>query len=119
MPQIKRYLKLPSIEHLEASDQIRQCEIRHSRNSPQLAASTPHEVKDVSAMSSNIGKVKFFDDSKGWGILVNASEQEVFVHYRSIQKDGYKTLKTGQTVEFEQVTTERGLAANEVVVISS
>ena len=47
------------------------------------------------------GKVKWFDDAKGYGFIVQESGDEVFVHFSQIEGDGFRTLSEGQEVEFE------------------
>ncbi len=49
------------------------------------------------------GTVKWFNDSKGFGFIEQESGDDVFVHYSSIQSEGFKSLKEGQAVEFEVV----------------
>lgn len=61
------------------------------------------------------GKVKFFLDEKGFG-FIEAEGKEYFVHYSCIAMKGHKTLKEGQTVEFEVASTEKGLQARNVAV---
>ena len=63
------------------------------------------------------GTVKWFDNEKGYGFIVNADDTDVFTHYRDIQGDGYKTLAEGQRVEYMEVQSDKGLAAKEVQVI--
>jgi cold shock protein len=60
------------------------------------------------------GKVKFFNAEKGFGfIIVDETNEEVFVHFSAIQTDGFKTLEENQAVSFEIMTGDRGkLAAN-------
>ena len=65
-------------------------------------------------MSKSVGTVKWFDNNKGYGFIVNDLGEDVMVHYRSIQMDGYKTLKEGQQVEFLQTKSEKGWQAAEV-----
>ena len=65
-------------------------------------------------MNRSYGIVKWFDDKKGYGFLLNEAEEEVFVHYRAILIEGYKTLKAGQEVTFLQVNAEKGWQAAEV-----
>lgn len=61
------------------------------------------------------GKVKFFNASKGFGfIIVDNTNEEIFVHYSSIISDDYKTLTDGQAVSFEIVDDERGRKADKV-----
>ena len=68
-------------------------------------------------MSERInGTVKGFDHRKGFGFLQLAdNDREVFVHYREIQGEGFRTLYEGQKVEFELIERDRGLAAENVV----
>ena len=60
------------------------------------------------------GTVKWFDNAKGYGFLLNEDGEDVFVHYRSIQGDGYKTLAEGEQVDFLQIKSEKGWQAAEV-----
>lgn len=61
------------------------------------------------------GKVKWFNDSKGYGFIERPDgEDDVFVHFSAIQMDGFKTLSEGQEVEFELVTGDRGPQAANV-----
>ena len=60
------------------------------------------------------GIVKWFDNVKGYGFIVNEAGEDVFVHFRSIEGTGYKKLKEGQQVEFLQVESERGWQAEQV-----
>lgn len=63
------------------------------------------------------GTVKWFDNAKGYGFILNESGTDVMVHYRSIQGEGYKTLREGQAVEFIQTKTDKGWQAAEVELI--
>ena len=60
------------------------------------------------------GKVKWFNESKGFGFIEQESGSDVFVHYTAIQGDGFKTLAEGETVEFEIVDGPKGPAAANV-----
>lgn len=60
------------------------------------------------------GTVKWFDSKKGFGFLVNAAGKDVFVHFSSIEGDGFKSLKDGEKVEYEEVVGEKGLQARGV-----
>jgi CspA family cold shock protein len=62
-----------------------------------------------------VGKVKWFNDSKGYGFIEQESGGDVFVHYSAIKQDGFKTLKTGDKVEFEIVTGPKGPQAADVM----
>lgn len=64
-----------------------------------------------------IGTVKWFDNAKGYGFIVNEDNEDVMVHYRSIHADGYKSLSQGQQVEFFQLKSEKGWQAAEVSVL--
>jgi CspA family cold shock protein len=61
------------------------------------------------------GKVKWFNDSKGFGFIEQESGEDVFVHHSAIQGEGFKTLKEGQTVEFELAEDEKGKKAINVI----
>jgi CspA family cold shock protein len=63
------------------------------------------------------GQVKWFDNRKGWGFITQSDGQDVFVHYRNITGDGFKTLKDGQAVEFDVVQGEKGLHAENVRMV--
>jgi CspA family cold shock protein len=61
------------------------------------------------------GKVKWFNNAKGYGFIGREDGPDVFVHYSSIQLDGYKTLKEGDDVEFDIVQGQKGPQADAVV----
>lgn len=65
-----------------------------------------------------VGKVKWFNETKGFGFIELEGEKDVFVHYTAIRMDGYRTLKEGQPVEFVALETPKGLQASEVVSVS-
>ncbi|NLO74203.1 MAG: cold shock domain-containing protein [candidate division WS1 bacterium] len=60
------------------------------------------------------GRVKWFDARKGYGFIEREGEDDVFVHYSSIQMEGYKALEDGEEVEFEIVQSDRGPQAANV-----
>jgi CspA family cold shock protein len=61
------------------------------------------------------GKVKYFNELKGWGIIAaEDSQQDVYVHYTAINMKGFKTLKEGQEVFYEITQTNRGPQAQNV-----
>lgn len=68
-------------------------------------------------MSKTTGTVKWFNDSKGFGFIEQADGDDVFVHFRAITGDGFKTLKEGQKVEFSISEGEKGLQADDVVAL--
>ncbi len=62
------------------------------------------------------GKVKWFNESKGYGFIEpDGGGRDVFVHYSAIQGEGYKTLSEGQQVEFEITQGEKGPQAANVL----
>lgn len=60
------------------------------------------------------GNVKWFDSKKGYGFIHGPEGQDVFVHYSSIEGDGFRSLREGELVEYELIETAKGLAANHV-----
>nr|WP_312175137.1 cold shock domain-containing protein [Moraxella sp. CTOTU46934] len=63
------------------------------------------------------GVVKWFNDSKGFGFIQRNSGEDIFVHFRAIQGDGYRSLQDGQKVEFIVVEGQKGLQAEEVTKV--
>lgn len=63
------------------------------------------------------GKVKWFNDSKGFGFLEQQGGEDVFVHFSAISGDGFKTLAEGDEVSFEVVKGPKGLQAANVTRI--
>ena len=61
-----------------------------------------------------VGRVKWFNNAKGYGFIVQDGGPEVFVHYSAIQGDGYKTLDEGQSVEFDVTQGPKGEQAANV-----
>ncbi|HLE24952.1 MAG TPA: cold-shock protein [Thermodesulfobacteriota bacterium] len=60
------------------------------------------------------GKVKWFNESKGFGFIEQEGGKDVFVHYSAIQNSGFKTLTEGDVVEFDVVEGPKGLQASKV-----
>jgi CspA family cold shock protein len=60
------------------------------------------------------GTVKWFDVKKGFGFLVSPDGKDVFVHFSCIEGDGFRALKDGERVEYEQVAGDKGLSARNV-----
>ena len=63
-----------------------------------------------------IGTVKWFNGSKGYGFIEREGGEDVFVHFSSIQGDGYRNLTEGQKVEFSIEKGAKGLQASNVVI---
>ncbi len=63
------------------------------------------------------GTVKWFNDSKGFGFIEREDGEDVFVHFRSIRGEGYRTLKQGARVEFDLSQTDKGYQAEDVAEI--
>ncbi|HET6361493.1 MAG TPA: cold-shock protein [Gemmatimonadota bacterium] len=61
------------------------------------------------------GKVKWFNDAKGYGFIQREDGEDVFVHFTAIQSDGFKTLAEGQEVEFEVLNGQKGPQASNVL----
>jgi CspA family cold shock protein len=64
------------------------------------------------------GKVKWFNDAKGYGFIEREEGEDVFVHFTAIAGDGFRTLAEGQEVEFDVVQGTKGPQAENVTVVS-
>ncbi len=87
---------------------------RACSNAPQrtLALSSGKVVNDLPS-----GKVKWFNDAKGYGFITQeGSDKDIFVHFSAIQRDGFKTLREGETVSFDLVEGPKGLQATNVAI---
>ena len=62
------------------------------------------------------GRVKWFNNEKGYGFIDYPTGEDIFVHYSAIKQDGYKTLTEGQVVNFDLIETAKGLQAINVTV---
>ena len=68
-------------------------------------------------MAQAQGKVKWFNDAKGYGFIAREDGPDVFVHYSAIQGDGFRSLAEGQSVAFEITEGPKGLQAANVVKV--
>ncbi|MEE0700303.1 MAG: cold shock domain-containing protein [Bacilli bacterium] len=66
-----------------------------------------------------MGKIKWFNNEKGYGFIEGENGEDIFVHYSAIKQDGYKSLSEGQIVEYELLETEKGLQAINVKEVSN
>lgn len=74
---------------------------------------------DVMSERAN-GTVKWFNNARGYGFITRGEgSDDVFVHYRSIRGDGYRSLAEGQEVEFEMQTGDKGLQAEDVICLDA
>ena len=63
------------------------------------------------------GKVKKFNNEKGYGFIKTDEGKDLFFHYSELQMEGFKTVNAGQKVEFEIIETEKGLRAINIKVV--
>ena len=86
-----------------------------------IGAGSPTAVRQIARkrkagpVAQYKGKVKWFNNAKGYGFIGREDGPDVFVHYSAIQLDGYKTLKEGDEVEFDIVEGQKGPQADAVV----
>lgn len=66
-----------------------------------------------------VGKIKWFNNEKGYGFIESNNGEDIFVHYSAIKQEGYKSLSEGQIVEYELLETEKGLQAINVKEVSN
>jgi cold shock protein len=76
---------------------------------PQLRAASSPPLFGRTVMT--IGTVKWFDSKKGFGFIMNSEGMDVFVHFSSIEGDGFRSLKDGEKVEYDQISGAKGLSA--------
>ena len=68
-------------------------------------------------MATSTGTVKWFNEEKGFGFIEQSEGPDVFAHFSAIVGDGYRTLKEGQPGEFNVTQGQKGLQAENIVVI--
>ncbi len=86
------------------------CDLRFKWGNPKYVIN-----KGVSQMAK--GKVKWFNDQKGYGFISQDGGADVFVHFSAVQQEGFKSLKEGQDVEFEVTDGPKGPQASNVKII--
>jgi cold shock protein len=72
-------------------------------------------MKEQSFMDKETGKVKWFNNAKGYGFIERSSGGDVFVHHTAIQMNGFRTLAEGDPVEFTVTRGPKGLQAENVI----
>ncbi len=99
--------------------------IRRRANGPGRASRPFQQPPGSNKIEGNImgerekGKVKWFNNTKGFGFIEREGAQDIFVHYSAIKSEGYRTLKEGQLVEFTVGQGAKGIQAEDVVAIES
>ncbi len=68
---------------------------------------------------SKMGRIKWFNNEKGYGFIEGDNGEDIFVHYTAIKQDGFKSLSEGQIVEYELLETEKGLQAINVKEVAN
>ena len=68
---------------------------------------------------TRLGKIKWFNNEKGYGFIEGEHDEDIFDLYSAIKQDGYKSLSEGQMVEYELLETEKGLQAINVKEVSN
>ena len=63
------------------------------------------------------GTVKWFDPKKGFGFVINDKGQDVFIHYTSIDADGFRCLRNGQTIDYDEFETDKGLQGKNAQIV--
>ena len=68
---------------------------------------------------SKMGRIKWFNNEKGYGFIEGDNGEDIFVHYTAIKQDGFKSLSEGQIVEYELLEKEKGLQAINVKEVAN
>ena len=88
------------------------------QDSVTLEESVAVPEQDSATTGREVGTVKWFNPSKGYGFIERESGDDVFVHFSEINAEGYRTLAEGQRVEFTVAEGAKGLQATSVVALN-
>jgi CspA family cold shock protein len=100
-----KYAEKKRRQALEEKSVVKQTDLREV----ELPAPAPGRLR---------GRVKWFDQSKGFGFVTSDQGAEIFIHFSDIQKDGFRTLNPDEYVEFEIYHSTRGPQAKKLTIIS-
>ena len=75
-------------------------------------------IEDMDMSERENGQVKWFNEKKGFGFIINEQGEDIFVHYKDIQGVGFKTLHENDTVSYVLDKGSKGLKAQEVVLLN-
>lgn len=90
-----------------------------NKSAPNHAAANKNSAAPASGGKKELGSVKWFSASKGFGFITRDSGDDIFVHFRSINGNGHKLLREGQRVEFAVTNGSKGLQAEDVTALTS
>ena len=90
------------------------CQGRRREANP-LTPAQGHGHRKKESFVREKGTVKWFNGAKGYGFIQRSTGEDVFVHFSSIQENGYRTLNEGETVEFDLMKGPKGFQAANVV----
>src|SRR6476660_5957451 len=103
-----------SVQRPSKAPPAHKLQLKSARRLPSSLACFTESLGGFVVMSRITGKVKWFNNSKGYGFIEQPGSSDIFVHYSAIQGDGFKTLEEGQEVEFEVTQGPKGPQAEKV-----